>query len=160
VQVASSATPAGRPSSPPENNHKDVQGRAVLVIDDEESIRMLLEEGLSAFGLRVDCAGDAEGAASLLAVRPYDVLLCDLNLSPAGGGKVSGREVVDRALAGLGPEKPSIIFMTGDLVETQPSAAGPSEFHILQKPFRISDVLTLLQEVCAARRFENVNVKS
>src|SRR6202163_1590166 len=90
-----SAKPLPTPSG---NNHKEVQSRAVLVIDDEESIRMLLEEGLSAFGLRVDCAADAQAAAALLAARPYDVLLCDLNLSRAGGAKVSGRDVVDQVL--------------------------------------------------------------
>jgi CheY-like chemotaxis protein len=158
--VASPDLSAKTVSTPLENNHKDVQGRAVLVIDDEESIRMLLEEGLSAFGLRVDCAGDAEAAANLLAARPYDVLLCDLNLSRAGGGKVSGRDVVDQVLAAVGPEKPSVIFMTGDLVEAEGSEGGSSESRILQKPFRISDVLTLVQEVCAGRRFENVNVKN
>src|SRR6202011_5926291 len=119
---ASSEVSAKVVSSP-----SDVQGRSVLVIDDEESIRMLLEEGLSAFGLRVDCAGDAEAAAALLAARPYDVLLCDLNLSRPGGGKVSGRDVVAQVLAGLGPEKPSIVFMTGELVEAQASAPGSSE---------------------------------
>jgi PAS domain S-box-containing protein len=147
-------------SGPPEYNHKEVQGRSVLVIDDEESIRMLLEEGLSACGLRVVCAGDAEVAAALLAERPYDVLLCDLNLSRAGGSKVSGRDVVDQVLATVGPEKPSVIFMTGDLAEPQASAAGSSEARILQKPFRISDVLKMVQEVCAAKRLENVNVKN
>jgi CheY-like chemotaxis protein len=146
--------------TPSENNHKEVLGRAVLVIDDEESIRMLLEEGLAAFGLRVDCAGDAEAAAALLAARPYDVLLCDLNLTRAGGGKVSGRDVVDQLLAAAGPEKPSTIFMTGDFVEAPAAAADSSESRILQKPFRISDVLTLVQEVCATRRFEDVNVKN
>jgi CheY-like chemotaxis protein len=132
----------------------------VLVIDDEESIRMLLEEGLSAYGLRVDCAGDAEAASVLVAARPYDVLLCDLNLSRPGGGKVCGREVVERVLAAVGPEKPPVIYMTGDLVEAEASPAGSNESHILQKPFRISDVLALVQEVCTARRFENVNVKN
>jgi CheY-like chemotaxis protein len=121
---------------------------------------MLLEEGLSASGLSVDCVGDAQGAAALLAARPYDVLLCDLNLSLAGGGKVSGREVVDQVLAKVGPEKPSIIFMTGDFVEAESSAPGSTEARILQKPFRISDVLTLVQEVCAARRLENANAKN
>jgi CheY-like chemotaxis protein len=115
---------------------------------------------LSACGLRVDCAGDGGAAAVLLAERPYDVLLCDLNLSRVGGGKVSGRDVVDQVLAAVGPEKPSVIFMTGDLVEAQASAAGSSEARILQKPFRISDVLTMVQEVCAAKRLENVNVKN
>jgi hypothetical protein len=48
--------------------------------------------------------------------------------------------------------------MTGDFVEAQASAAGSNESGILQKPFRISDVLTMVQKVCATRRFENVNV--
>ena len=159
-EVATPGASAKTLSSPSENNDKDVQGRSVLVIDDEESIRMLLEEGLSACGLRVDCAGSGEAAAALLAARSYDVLLCDLNLTAAGGGKVSGRDVVDQVLAAVGAEKPSIIFMTGDLVETEASAAGSSESRMLQKPFRISDVLTMVQEVCTARRFENVNVKN
>jgi CheY-like chemotaxis protein len=151
---------SGNTPIPSKNNQHDIHGRAVLVIDDEESIRMLLQEGLSAFGLRVDCAGNVEAVAALLAERSYDVLLCDLNLTPPGGGKMSGRDVVDQVLAAVRPEKPSIIFMTGDLVEEDSAAAGSGEARILQKPFRISDVLALVQEVCAARRFENVNVKN
>src|SRR5213594_2360766 len=37
-----------------------LKGRAVLVLDDEESLRMLLQEGLSAQGLRVDGAATTE----------------------------------------------------------------------------------------------------
>src|SRR5712664_3018143 len=36
-----------------------LKGRSILVLDDEESIRMLLEEGLSAQGMRVDCAANS-----------------------------------------------------------------------------------------------------
>jgi hypothetical protein len=73
-----------------------------------------------------------------------------LNLRYGGGGKVSGRDVVDQLLVAVGPEKPSTIFMTGDFVEAEASATGVSdESRILQKPFRISDVLTMVQEVCA-----------
>jgi hypothetical protein len=50
--------------------------------------------------------------------------------------------------------------MTGDFVEAPAAAADSSESRILQKPFRISDVLALVQEVCATRRFEDVNVKN
>jgi hypothetical protein len=42
------------------------------------------------------------------------------------------------------------------LVNEDDAAAGSSEFRMLQKPFRISDVLALVQEVCSARRLENV----
>ena len=37
-----------------------------MVVDDEESIRMLLEEGLSTHGLEVDCAANAEEALALV----------------------------------------------------------------------------------------------
>src|SRR5207245_11453136 len=39
-----------------------LRGRSVLVLDDEESLRMLLQEGLSAYGLRVGCAATTEQA--------------------------------------------------------------------------------------------------
>ena len=42
-----------------------LRDRAVLVVDDEESIRMLLEEGLSGHGLHVDCAANVEEAMEL-----------------------------------------------------------------------------------------------
>src|SRR4029434_705532 len=43
------------------------KGISVLVLDDEESIRSLLEEGLGAHGLKVSCASTAEEAAALVA---------------------------------------------------------------------------------------------
>jgi len=128
---------------------------AVLVVDDEESIRMLLEEGLAAQGLHVDCVENAEAAVALVRERPYDILLCDLNLSVAGGGKVNGRDVVEGILAVTGPDKPSVIFMTGDLVPDQPHSKS-GDARLLQKPFRISDVMSLFKAVCSVRRLENV----
>jgi len=123
--------------------------RAILVLDDEESIRMLLEEGLSAQGLQVDCAATAEEALTLAGRRFYDALLCDLNLK-AAGGYVSGQEVAAQILAASGERKPAVIYMTGDLIETAAVGSGPDEPRHLQKPFRISDVLAVLKEVIPA----------
>jgi len=50
-------------------------------------------------------------------------------------------------LAAAGPDKPDVIFMTGDLVADEPR---PGEPRRLQKPFRISDVLTALREILSA----------
>jgi two-component system NtrC family sensor kinase len=122
------------------------KGRAVLVLDDEESIRMLLGEGLSAHGLHVDTAQSLNEALQLIKSRPYDVLLCDLNLS-ATGCATGGREAAQAILAAAGPDKPEVVFMTGDLVESE---SKPGEPRRLQKPFRVSDVLNVLREVLAA----------
>jgi len=121
-----------------------LKGRAILVLDDEESIRMLLEEGLSAHGLHVDCASTPAGAVDFARRRSYDILLCDLNLS-ANGFSTGGREAAQQVLAAAGANKPAIIFMTGDLVDApDPNSSEPRR---LQKPFRISEVLAMFRDV-------------
>src|SRR2546427_1746493 len=121
-------------------------GRNILVLDDEESLRMLLEEGLPAQALRVDCAATIEAALSQVRKSSYDVVLCDLHLS-AGGFTVDGRDAASRILEASGAQKPVVIYMTGDLLESVPDATGGSQPICLQKPFRISDVLALLKDV-------------
>src|SRR6266851_3460 len=123
-----------------------LSGRSILVLDDEESLRMLLEEGLSARGLRVSCAATTDEALAHLRTSSYDAVLCDLHLS-AGGFTVDGRDAAVRILEAAGTQKPLVIYMTGDLLENLPDAAGGSQPICLQKPFRISDVLALLKDV-------------
>src|SRR5467141_2934394 len=93
-----------------------LKGRAVPVLDDEESLRTLLQEGLSAQGLRVDGAATAEEALAHLGRSRYDVLLCDLHLT-SGGYTVDGREAASRVLDAAGKQKPVLVYMTGDLLE-------------------------------------------
>jgi PAS domain S-box-containing protein len=121
-----------------------LKDRSVLVLDDEESLRMLLEEGLSVHGLRVDCAATPAEALALISRRAYDIFLCDLNLT-AAGQPADGRQVTKQILAAAGANQPTVIFMTGELIEPgDSSGSGP---HRLQKPFRISEVVTLLREI-------------
>jgi PAS domain S-box-containing protein len=123
-----------------------LKGRAVLVLDDEESIRMLLEEGLTAYGLHVDCASTPAGAVEFVGRRSYDILLCDLNLS-ANGFSTGGREAAQQIVAAAGANKPAVIFMTGDLVDApDPNSSEPPR---LQKPFRISEVLAMFRDLFA-----------
>jgi PAS domain S-box-containing protein len=120
------------------------KGRSVLVLDDEESIRMLLSEGLSAQGMRVDCAATPQEATELAGRRSYDLLLCDLNLA-ASGFSGGGREAAKQIVSASRGSRPEVLFMTGDLVDS--ADTKPSEPRQLQKPFRISDVLAALREI-------------
>jgi PAS domain S-box-containing protein len=119
----------------------------VLVLDDEESIRMLLTEGLAAYGLKVDCAATAEQAMSLVLGTKYDAILCDLKLS-GSGPNADGFGVAQRLKIACGEHKPEIIYMSGDLVSEE-GGKLPANSRQLQKPFRISDVLHILTEVFA-----------
>jgi two-component system NtrC family sensor kinase len=149
-----SASSSGEPVPAEPTPAPDIlKGRSILVLDDEESIRMLLEEGLSAHGMRVDCAATSSEALELIRKGAYDVALCDVNLSPGGQGP-SGRETARLIAASPGVAgSPEVIFITGDLVEDN---GGGSHLRQLQKPFRISDVVAVLREVLAGRPIEKL----
>ena len=104
---------------------------------------------MSARGLLVDCAGTLEEALDILSQRAPDAILCDLNLS-LDGGHLSGKAASEHLLAAAGNRKPPLIYMTGELVEAPSGTAEPGKPRFLQKPFRISDVLGVLQEVFEA----------
>lgn len=118
---------------------------SILVLDDEESIRMLLSEGLATYGLKVDCAATAEQALSLILATKYDAILCDLKLS-GSGPNADGYGVAQRLKVAAAGYKPEIIFMSGDLMGGEGASLPPNSRH-LQKPFRISDVLHILTEI-------------
>jgi PAS domain S-box-containing protein len=122
-----------------------LKNRSILVLDDEESIRLLLAEGLGAQGLKVDCAATAEQALSLVLGRKYEVILCDLKLS-GNGPNADGHNVAERLKVAAGVNKPEVVFMSGDVLgdEAEP---GFNLARKLQKPFRISDVLNVLMDV-------------
>jgi PAS domain S-box-containing protein len=142
----SPSEPASPSAESPRSASDPLKGRFILVLDDEESIRMLLEEGLAAQRLQVTCAATLEEAVQLAGRRSYDALLCDLNLSP-GGSEVSGREAARQILSVAGRRKPAVIFMTGDLVEARELGSGDARH--LQKPFLISEVLAVLRDIFA-----------
>jgi PAS domain S-box-containing protein len=123
-----------------------LKNRSILVLDDEESIRMLLAEGLSAHGLRVDCAGTAEEALSLVLHGRFDAMLCDLNLS-GSGPNADGYNVAQRLKIAAGSNKPELIYMSGDVAGDGQGSSQAASFRRLQKPFRISDVLNTLMIV-------------
>jgi PAS domain S-box-containing protein len=148
VRPSTAALSAGT-GTPQVPNLDSLKGRAVLVLDDEESLRSLLFEGLTARDLHVDCAGTLEEALALMADHLPDVILCDLNLTQ-DGNHVSGKLAAERLLAAAGTRKPVLIYMTGALIESSEAPPSAGEPRHLQKPFRISDVVALLQEVFAA----------
>jgi PAS domain S-box-containing protein len=154
VGQESQASAAAKPSaigtgSSPVPDLNLLKGRSVLVLDDEESIRSLLLEGLSARELHVNCAATVEDALAFLAQRSPDAILCDVNLSQ-DGGHLSGKEAAQRLLAAAGPRKPAVIYMTGDLIEFADAPVSSDASRHLQKPFRVSDVLATLLDVFAS----------
>ena len=134
-------------SASKEISREAAAGYSVLVVDDEESIREMIREGLSARGFYVQGAASVEEALSVMERRHFHAVLCDLNLRGGGGAESSGLGLyaaVANATPG-GTPKPFFLFMSGELaapaVTEQLAQAGAQT---IQKPFRISDLIAIL----------------
>ena len=127
--------------------------KKVLVVDDEESILELVTDSLGAHGCLVDRASSSEPALELARRNNYDVILCDLNLESDAGAVVSGFDLYDeiaKELESRSAPRPIFIFMTGDLVDAAVGEqAGRKGSRFLQKPFRIAELVSLLNEIPA-----------
>ena len=164
------AEPAATPAAAarvetPEASGSPLARKKILVVDDEESILELVTDSLGSRGCLVDRAGSSERALELVDRNPYDVILCDLNLESGSGKVVSGFDLHDRILERLAARtapRPTFIFMTGDLVDAAVGEqAGREGNHFLQKPFRITELLALLNELPSpAAVFQPKNISS
>lgn len=124
-----------------------VKGHSVFIVDDEESIREIIQEGLVARGMKVDTAANSEAALAYLEKNSCDVVLCDFNLPGMNGEKFFER------LRSQGHEKlPRFIFMTGELVDPDAIERYRSRgAAVLQKPFHVSALVQLLGEILKAQ---------
>jgi len=69
-------------------------------------------------------------------------------LKLAGSGpNADGYGVAQRLRIAAGSNRTEIIFMSGDVIGEQGGQTGVDKNRALQKPFRISDVLSLLMAV-------------
>jgi two-component system phosphate regulon response regulator PhoB len=114
--------------------------QVVLVVDDEEMVRMLVEATLRRGPYRVVTAGDGE--AALAAARAYRPAAVVLDVTMPG---LDGVEVCQRIKADAATRHAIVIMLTA---RTQPDdharalAAGADEYVV--KPFRPGELLQRL----------------
>ncbi len=113
----------------------------ILVVDDELSMRELLEYMLNREGYQVTCAGDGRKAIKLLEKNQYDLLLCDIKL-----GDISGLDVL-RASKKNSQDTVVILISAYSSTETAVEAMNEGAYDYVPKPF---DKDELLQTVAKA----------
>jgi len=125
--------------------------RRILVVDDEESLRHMLQLFLSREGFEV--ASVASGAAALaeLEAREYDCVICDVRMP-----QLSGLQLLDElARRGLSP---TVIMMSAygsnDLAI---SAMKKGAYDYVGKPFKPDEVLLVLRKAEERERLRREN---
>lgn len=115
---------------------------AVLLIEDELTLRTTISRFLRAKGYAVDVAAGGTAALELLGTRSYDVVLLDLRMSDLTG------EQVYQTIAERDPELASrVLFMTGDLhSENAARFVRATGRPVLAKPFTLAELASRVEQ--------------
>jgi PAS domain S-box-containing protein len=143
TEAGLSRTVKGDPTKPSLGPLPRGHGENILVVDDEESVRVIMRSTLENFGFRAVVAADGAEAVALFRSAPalFDMALVDMQMPGLDGGKTI------MALRHIRPELP-IIGASGlatNLNREQAAANGVR--HFLDKPFSVE---TLIRTVHAA----------
>jgi signal transduction histidine kinase len=123
-------------------SNKDLQGMRVLVIDDEEPVRIGMQELLSSWGCICHTADELSSALKCVALLPMDaqpeVILADYRLREgATGGQAITALRSYLTLRGMDTLVPAIII-TGDTAPERLREARSTEASLLHKPVSAS----------------------
>jgi DNA-binding NtrC family response regulator len=125
---------------------------SVLVIDDEEIMREILEALLVREGYRVRLAsGGAEGL-ELARSLPFDAVITDVMMPGMDGG-----QVLDE-IHKLDEELPVIMITAFASMENAVLAMKRGAFDYITKPFKNDEVLVVLRNAIERRRLQAENV--
>ncbi len=119
-------------------------GLRVLVVDDDEAIRLYIGEVLREAGCRVLTASDGIEAVEILGASPADLLITDYNMP-----RMSGLELMRWCQAHL-PRLP-ILLISGQDPESIPvKGEKRGALRVLQKPFSEEHLLLVVGDLCGA----------
>src|SRR5580704_16193777 len=114
----------------------------VLVVEDDDSVRIMLHEGLRRDGFEVVLASNVHDALKLIVADTFDVLLSDLHMPLAGDGFT-----LVSAMRHIHPNALTVILSGYPAVEEAMSAILSQADEIFTKPVRIG----ALKELIASR---------
>ncbi len=121
----------------------------LLVVDDENNLRLVVQKEMSRQGHEVDTASDGEAAWELLEKQDFDVLLCDINMP-----RLDGIGLL-RRLREKSQNPPEVIMLTGQAtVETAIEAMKLGAYDYLTKPYRITELSVLVTQAADKQKLK------
>jgi len=130
----------------PKNDPQQAYKAKVLIVDDEESLRIGLMDLLGLMGYQVEGAASGIEALMVLERTSFDLMVLDLCMPG-----MSGDEVMEQSAQGY-PDLPIIILTANPSVETAISAVKSSNVaDYMLKPFDIQDLAAVISRVIKER---------
>jgi FixJ family two-component response regulator len=123
-----------------------VPGPMVVVVDDDDGLRLALTRVLRACGFEVRAFANAEDALQAHGTEPCACLVVDLQLP-----RMSGLELTDR-LRERGSNMPVVVISAHDEAHVRKAMAQRGIEHFLAKPFHGSTLAALVRALIGERR--------
>ena len=120
----------------------------ILVVDDELSMRELLEYMLEKQGYGVICAANGKEALAQIEKENYDLLLCDIRL-----GDMTGLDVL-KASKNKNPHVTVIMISAFATTETAVEAMNQGAFDYVPKPFENRELLQTIANALERKTLE------
>ncbi len=139
--------------SEPRTSEPGPEAARILVVDDEKVIREILSEFLTMEGYQVGTAEDGFKAIDELALRPYDLIISDLKMP-----RMSGLQLLER-LAADGTNVLTVIMTGFGTVETAIEAMKRGAYDYILKPFKVEEVIHVVQRALYQRRLQAENLR-
>jgi CheY-like chemotaxis protein len=124
-----------------------IGGKLILVIDDEESVRLGMQSLLESWGCKCITAMDAEQALQSIDVRLPDFILADLRLR----GDQNGIDAIRILRAKLGKGIPAVLI-SGDTAAEQLRKVSSAGLTMMHKPLKAVRLRALLNHEFAKQQ--------
>jgi len=121
----------------------------ILVVDDELSMRELLEVLLTKEGYMVSCAEDGTKAISMIEKAVFDLLLCDIRL-----GDITGIDVLKAAKA---QKQDAVVIMISAYSTTEAAVEAMNEgaYDFVPKPFNNEELKQTIKNALDLKTIEH-----
>ncbi len=124
----------------------------ILLVEDEESIRVTLCDDLESEGHRVLAVKDGSEARSLIDHRVFDVIVSDIRLPGCGGMELLHRSREKRPST-------EVILITGyGTIESAVEALRAGAYHYVVKPFLNEEMLEHVGRIARLKQLEHDNL--
>ena len=121
----------------------------ILVVDDELSMRELLEVLLIREGYKISCAENGGKAISMIEKTDFDLLLCDIRL-----GDITGLDVL-RASKKKNQNTVVIMISAYATTETAVEAMNEGAYDYVPKPFENEELIQTIANALALKTIEH-----
>lgn len=121
-----------------------MSSKAVLVVDDDDGVRTLVQTLLRRKKLVTDEASNGQEAIAKLESHAYHAIVLDLMMP-----RLSGFDVIDY-LERTRPEVPCVVISAAAPRDLQRIESKPVVRSVLRKPFDISDLIDAVEQCVSA----------